>query len=106
MLVLSRKPGTSIIYTCPDETCVITVLEIFPRHVSILVSRALSIRPGELDVRTLRVDFNSSVEISATNKVTLVDIRPDRALVGIEPPMHGSVHRLEVYEALKAKGGV
>jgi len=36
-------------------------------------------------------------------RITIVDIRGDRVRLGISAPPHVSVHRKEVYEAIKAE---
>jgi carbon storage regulator len=101
MLVLSREAGMSIFVGAADETCVVTLLKVFPAGISMLVNRASASRPGQLDSRTVAVDLNSSVKISTTAELTLVDVRGDKARVGINAPSQSSVHRLEVYEAIK-----
>lgn len=44
---------------------------------------------------------NESIVINGNIIVTLVDIRGDKARVGIDAPSDVTVHRLEVHEAIE-----
>jgi carbon storage regulator len=44
---------------------------------------------------------NESIIINDNIVVTIVDIRGDRVRLGIEAPKHVTVHRREVYDAIK-----
>lgn len=44
---------------------------------------------------------NESIVINGNIIVTLVDIRGDRARLGIDAPSDVTVHRLEVHEAIE-----
>lgn len=45
--------------------------------------------------------LNESIVINGNIIVTLVDIRGDKARLGIEAPIDVTVHRLEVHEAIE-----
>ena len=44
---------------------------------------------------------NESIVINGNVTVTIVEIRGDKARIGIEAPPEVPVHRLEVYNAIK-----
>ena len=48
---------------------------------------------------------NESIVIGHDITVTVVDIRGDKIRLGIKAPKDVSVHRREVYETIKRKGG-
>lgn len=84
----------------------VTVLELLQerRAVSMLVSRASMAKPGELESRTIDLEMNSTLKISDGAEVTLLDLRNDKARIGIQAPMEYWVHRMEVYEAIRDFG--
>lgn len=45
--------------------------------------------------------LNESIVINGNITVTLIDIRGDKARLGIEAPNDVTVHRLEVHEAIE-----
>ncbi len=102
MLVLSRPPGTSIIFTSPAESYLITVLKILPtgRHISLLINHTSTTTPGQLHVRTLELPLNTTIPLGQNVTVTIVDIGKDKVRVGIDAPNFKNIHRLEVYEAI------
>lgn len=46
------------------------------------------------------------VLIGADVKITLVDVRGDKARIGIDAPTSIPIHRLEVFEAIEREGRV
>lgn len=44
---------------------------------------------------------NESIVINGNITITLVDIRGDKARLGIDAPIDVTVHRLEVHEAIE-----
>jgi carbon storage regulator len=103
VLVLSREPGTSIHVGSSDEACLLTILQLLPerRAVAILVSSTSAARPGHLDSRSVELAVDAVVKVGDSAEVTLVDLRDDKARIGINAPKDSSVHRLEVYEAIR-----
>ena len=45
---------------------------------------------------------DQSIQIGDDIRITIIDIRGDKVRLGIEAPRDVSVHRDEVYEAIKA----
>ena len=105
MLVLSREPGASIHVGSSDEACLVTVLKLLPerRAVAMLVNRASAARPGDLDSRSVELAVDAVLKISDSAEVTLVELREDKARIGINAPKENWVHRLEVYEAIRGQ---
>ncbi|HEV7298322.1 MAG TPA: carbon storage regulator [Tepidisphaeraceae bacterium] len=102
MLVLSREPGTSIHIGSLDEACLVTVLGLLTerRAVAVLVNRATAARPGDLESRSVELAIDAVLKIGESVEVTLVELREDKARIGINAPKDTALHRLEVYEAL------
>jgi carbon storage regulator len=48
---------------------------------------------------------NESIVIGEDIVVTVVDVRPDKVRLGFEAPKEVSVHRREIYEAIKRSEG-
>ena len=48
---------------------------------------------------------NETIVIGENIIVTVVDLRPDRVRLGIDAPAEVTVHRREVYEAIKRSEG-
>jgi len=44
---------------------------------------------------------DESIMIGDDVKITIVDVRGDKVRLGITAPIHISVHRMEVYEAIQ-----
>ena len=62
-------------------------------------------RQEEKAVLVLSRKKNESIVIGENIVVMVVDIRHDKVRLGIEAPKEVSVHRLEVYEAIKRSEG-
>ncbi len=102
MLVLSRVLGESIYVRSQDDTCVVTLMNIFrePPAITLMVNRAFASRPGFLETRTFRLERDAIVKLNASSDIRLVDATEDKARLGINAPKESSVHRLEVYQAI------
>jgi carbon storage regulator len=48
---------------------------------------------------------NETIVIGENIIVTVVDLRPDRVRLGIDAPTEVTVHRREIYEAIKRSEG-
>ena len=108
MLVLSRERGNSIMVDGPEGGCLLTVLQVRGREVSLLVSHTPV--AGKLHSWTATLVRDATFKIGSTAEVTLVDVREEKARLGINATKETSVHRLEVWEAIKrgnrrAEGG-
>jgi sRNA-binding carbon storage regulator CsrA len=103
MLVLSRQEGESLVVGSADETCIITVLKFLPqeRAVATLIARAWTAEPGQLDGSNVIFSMDVPFKVSDAIEVMLVDLRGDKARFGINAPLEGFVHRLEVHQAIR-----
>ena len=103
MLVLAREAGMSVFVQTADETCVVTVLKVFPepRRASFQINRKSSGGAGRPDIRMIELDAGSSVKIGAAAVMKLVDIRDSKARIGIIAPPGTTIHRLEIWEAIR-----
>ena len=99
MLVLSRERGNSIRLDGPQGGCLLTVLQVRGGEVSLLVV-SHSPAAGKLDSWTATLVRDATLTIGPTTEVTLVDVRDEKARLGIHAPKDTSVHRLEVWEAI------
>ncbi len=99
LLVLSRERGHSVMIYGPEGACLVTVLEIRGNDVSLLVSHTPV--AGSLDSWTVTLQKDKTVKVGSTAEVTIVDVREEKARLGIVASKETSVHRLEVYEAIK-----
>jgi carbon storage regulator len=103
MLVLSREAGSSVIIESSEETILVTILRLIPERqaISALLNRASLDKPGQLESQTVDLVCEARIRIGENTDVTLVDFRADKARIGINVPRGTSVHRSEVYEALR-----
>ena len=101
MLVLSRERGNSIIVNGPEGGCLLTVLQVRGGEVSLLISHSPSSAAGTLDSWTAQLVRDATIKVGSTAEVTLVDVREEKARFGIVASKESSVHRLEVFEAIK-----
>lgn len=85
----------------PQGHCLLTVLQIRGDQVSLLVSHTPI--AGTLDSWTATLVRDSTLEVGSTAQVTLVDVTKEKARLGIHAPKESSVHRLEVWEAIKCE---
>lgn len=101
MLVLSRMREESIVVSDSDGGCVLTVLHVRGTEISLLVSHSSVEKPGALNVWTTKLVRDASFKVGSTAEVTLVDVREEKARIGINAAKSASVHRLEVWEAIR-----
>lgn len=99
MLVLSRERGNSIMVDGPEGGCLLTVLQVRGPEVSLLVSH--SPLAGKLDSWTATLVRDATVKVGSTAEVTLIDVLEEKARLGISVSRETSVHRLEVWQAIK-----
>jgi carbon storage regulator CsrA len=99
MIVLSRERGSSIMVDGPDGGCLLTVLQVRGAEVSLLVSHSPT--AGKLDSWTSTLVRDATVKVGSTAEVTLVDVRAEKARFGINASKETSVHRFEVFEAIR-----
>jgi carbon storage regulator len=57
--------------------------------------------PKELAMLVLSRQRDQSIVIGDDIEITIVDVRGDKVRIGINAPRHVSVHRKEVYEAIR-----
>jgi len=105
MLVLSRERSDSIVVQGPGGGFVVTVLGVVEGEVSVLISCSAEDRPGVLDSWTAKLVRDSAVTVRGMAEVVLVDVREEKARIGIMAPAGIVVHRLEVYEAIRRENG-
>src|SRR5690242_6720239 len=103
MLVLSRMREESVIVSDADGGCVLTVLHVRDGEVSLLVSHSSVEKPGVLNSWTTKLVRDASFRVGNTAEVTLVDVRAEKARLGINASKSANVHRLEVWEAIKGE---
>lgn len=98
MLVLSRCVGESVII---GDELVIEVIAVTPMNATLRASRRIfSDRiTKEIEIKTLRPGEQTSLDIDTA--VVLIDLKEDKARLGISAPRSASVHRLEVWEAIQ-----
>src|SRR3954469_80415 len=99
MIVLSRERGDSLKLDGPEGRCLLTVLRVRGAEVSLLVSH--SPVAGKLDSWTATLLRDATVKVGSTAEVTIVDVRGEKARLGINVSKDTSIHRLEVWEAIK-----
>jgi len=99
MLVLSRHPGKSIMVKGPEGACLITVLQVRGAQVLLLISHSPT--NGDFDSWTATLVRDATVQVGATARVTLVDVRDEKARLGINASKESLLHRLEVWQAIK-----
>ncbi|HEV2295414.1 MAG TPA: carbon storage regulator [Tepidisphaeraceae bacterium] len=99
MLVLSQERGNSIMVDGPEGGCLLTLLQVRGAEVSLLVSHSPA--AGKLESWTATLVREATVKVGSTAEVTLVDVRAEKARLGINASKETSVHRLEVWEAIK-----
>jgi sRNA-binding carbon storage regulator CsrA len=108
MLVMSRGAGESIVVQTERSTVVMTVTRLdanAPGVTVVLISTDAS-KPGDLACRTVELDqVGATTKAGDAGEISLVDRREHRARFGVEAPSTASVHRLEVYEALRRRPG-
>ena len=101
MLVISRMREESIIVSDADGGCVLTVLHVRGGQVSMLVRHSSVEQPGVLNTWTTTLTAGNSFKVGHTAQVTLVDVRAEKARIGIDASKLAAVHRLEVWEAIR-----
>jgi carbon storage regulator len=101
MLVLSRMREESVFVSDADGGCVVTVLRVRGGEVTRLVSHSSAEKPGVLNVWTATLVRDASIKVGSTAEVTLVDVREEKARLGISASRSANVHRLEVWEAIR-----
>lgn len=98
MLVLAREPGLSVLLNGPEGGCLVTVLQIRNRDVSLLISHSPT--AGALDSWTVTLQPDNGVKVGSTAEIMLVDVH-QHARLGIVASKQTKVFRLEVYEAFR-----
>lgn len=101
MLVLSRELGQSLIVFGTFDACLITILQVSSEAAKLLICH--SPRNVDFDAWTFDISVDGKAKVGTTVEVSLVDLRGQKARLGIVTPHGYSVHRLEVWEAIKAK---
>lgn len=101
MLVLSRTPGTSLVL---NEDRLVTIETVTAKQADIRISRYGD--DAELSRHTLQRDEGVWLEDIQVH-LYAVDFRPGmtpaefKVRLGIEAPREMTIHRLEVYEAIR-----
>lgn len=87
----------------PQGDCLVTVLQVRGNEALLLVSLTAADRPGVLDSWTAHAAKNATVRVGRTVEVVLVDLIGEKARIGIRAPKESSVHRLEVWQAIRGE---
>lgn len=90
-MVISRRRDESIVI---DGEVTVTVLEIGDEWVQLWIEQRVGNARGAI------LETGDWTDVGPGVQVTLVRTREDKARLGIEAPMHYSVHRGEMYEAI------
>jgi hypothetical protein len=98
MLVLFRTRDESIVVKELDGTFIVTVLQVRPCEVSVLVKCSSVEKWGELNSWTATLAPKAAIKVGRTAKVSLIDIRGQKAQVCVDAPKSTDVHRLDVRE--------
>lgn len=104
MLVISRMRQESVMISGPEGGCLVTVLQARGKEASLLISHAAASKPGVLDSWTAQLVLDAAVQVGSTAEVALVDVREEKARLGINALKATAVHRLEVWEAIRQEG--
>ena len=101
MLVLSREVGTSILVNTASEMAIVTILTLHPdrRSISIRIGRATPGNLGGLVPESVEVGADVPVDIGNDVQLSLVELRDNKARVGITAASSALVYRWEAYEA-------
>lgn len=101
--MLSRKVGESIVIGSDEHSCVVTVIKIVnARGAAIFqIARTTASSPGKLDVFTTELLPHRLIEPFQNVRIVMVDVRDDKARIGITAPREYFVHRLEVFELIR-----
>jgi carbon storage regulator CsrA len=91
----------SIVVSDSNGGCVLTVLHVRGGQVSMLVSHSSVEQPGVLNTWTATLTGNDSFKVGSIAQVTVVDVRAEKARIGINASKSAAVHRLEVWEAIR-----
>ena len=96
MIVLSRQVGDSIVIDQPPERWTVTVCAISGDKVR------LGVRSPDGSSSVTRL---GGMQLSPDIVVSVVDIRGDKVRIGVMAPRTSSVHRLEIWEAIRRERG-
>ena len=102
MLVMTRLQGEAMFVGEPGDECLLTVLGLHGDTVHVSVSRSSAEQPGRLDAWTTTLARGASIELGTLARVTLIDVRGEKARLAVTASPSVSVHRFEVWEAMKA----
>jgi carbon storage regulator len=105
MLVLSRKQGESVGIGAFDDSSILTIVTVQKllharRSVAVLVEQK-SFGQAPMSSRIIELESGKAAPIADEIELELVDLRGESARIGIRAPKELSVHRLEVYEAIR-----
>jgi carbon storage regulator len=85
----------------PQGDCLVTVLQVQGNEVFLLISLTAADKPGVMDAWTAHAGKDATVRVGRTVEVVLVDVLGEKARIGIRAPKEASVHRLEVWQAIR-----
>ena len=84
------------------DACLVTVLELSPAENSVA---ALIVKTSpdasSLQARHIALTADTPADLGDDIRLKIVSIIEDKARIGFDVPTHFSVHRLEVYEAIR-----
>ena len=103
MLILSRMIGESVIIEQSPNRWLVTLSALSAAGGTLEVTVAKDIKavtPAEAKT----IGCNEAVELAEDISVRLVDMRGEKAYIGIDAPRTSSVYRLEMFEAIHRAG--
>jgi len=105
MVVFSRQPGESIVIESNGESSIVTLLNISAAQgkVVVLISSTSMDHSGRLECRKVELALDATIKVGVHSDLTLLDLRPEPATarLGINAPKGYTVHRMEVWEAIR-----
>jgi carbon storage regulator len=99
MLVLSRQVNESIIL---GEDILVTVVQLRGDRVVLQIKD--STKPERIssdEVQTISMERDDEYTVCDDVKISVVDIRAEKARIGVHGPKEMTVHRKEVYDAVR-----
>ena len=102
MLIISRQVGESIVIGQPHDQWTVTVAQLSGDKVRLGIT---SPHGAASPHRASAEGLLDVIQLSEDIVITIVDIRGDKVRIGVKVPATITVHRLEIYEAIRRERG-